>query len=434
MAVNLKYLKTVNMTILNLITKNQTLRPYQIDGVKTLVPKKRFLLADDAGLGKTVQAIVAANYKSYKESRSLDVLVIGTKSMRITWHREVTKWNNENNYAITNFEQLIGKNAKSFAKKWDIVILDESHLCVKNVTSKRCKAFLDLIKSVDTVWLMTATAASKTAEDYYVTLKVLLPTLFKNWTKTHFIKKFCNEVADRWSYSGKKYEGFKNINELNAIFKKCSLKRKKADVAKDLPEITHSSRFAEVNPKDLMHLSEEDFYDIKSQVLAGVPLKQEYQAILRHNALLKIPSLIELLSTYPEDEKLVIFAWHQDVIDKIEEQIKDTGRTVAQITGKISSENKRQELMDAFQEGKLNTLVLNMQSGGVGITLTSAATAIYVQFPTVVTLWTQSLNRVHRIGSKRPVEIIKLMIEKSIDERVFKVLESRLDDVEKVGV
>ncbi len=163
-------------------------------------------------------------------------------------------------------------------------------------------------------------------------------------------------------------------------------------------------------------------------------LSSQYQAVLRTNAIHKIPSILELLSTYPLDKKVVLFIWHTDVADKLVSEISKTDRKVDKITGQITSELKRQDIIDRFQTGDLNTLVLNMQSGGVGINLTAATVGIYVQFPSVASMWIQSLKRIHRIGSKEPVQIIKVMIEGSIDEEIFSVLEQRLEYIEQVGL
>jgi superfamily II DNA or RNA helicase len=259
--------------------------------------------------------------------------------------------------------------------------------------------------------------------------------LFGTWSKTRFITQYCKKVPDKWAYSGYKFTDFKNTDELKKIFSKCSIKHRQEEVAKDLPELTFTDYFADVRYKDLMHFSPEDAEEIKKAVLEGKEFGKNYQADLRHNALLKAPAVLELLEGYPPDVSVVIFAWHREVVEELYKEIKDkTERTCEFITGEVTSEEKRQKIIDSFQAGECNTLVLNIQSGGVGITLTKATKAIYVQFPSSVIHWVQSQKRVHRIGSKKPVQIVKVMIEKSIDEDIFNILEERMKYVDEVGV
>lgn len=415
---------------------------YQYDGIKALFQKNRFLLSDDPGLGKTIQAIVAVNLiqkmrdTPLRRETPLKVLVIGTKSIIIGWQRKIAAWGTGNTeWTVINHDKLVGKDSSKYLRNWDIVIGDESQFYIKNVNTLRAKMFLQTILTAERVWLMTATPASKCASDYYVTLKVLLPAIFDKWSLSQFKKRYCERIAAPFTYSGYEYKGFhrKNILELNKVFQTCALGRKQEEVKKDLPPLTFSDYFVDADKVE--SFTKEEIAEIKSRILEGVDLGEHYQSILRRNAIAKIPSILELLNTYPADKKVVIFAWHRDVADKLVSEITlNTERKVDKITGEIVSATKRQEIIDRFQTGDLTTLVLNMQSGGVGIDLTAATVGIYVQFPSVASFWTQSLKRIHRIGSTEPVEIVKAMIAKSIDEEVFAVLQERLDYIEQVGL
>jgi len=315
------------------------------------------------------------------------------------------------------------------------VIADESHFYLKNEETQRCKVFMQITQNAERVWLSTATPASKCASDYYVTLRLIIPKLYDKWSLKHFKRRYCQKIPDARAYEGYVYKGFnaETLLELNKVFKVCALGRKQEEVKKDLPPLTFTDYFADAPNSE--SFTDFEMEEMQNRIWEGVELKAEHQSRLRANALDKIPSVIELLNTYPARKKVVLFIWHQDVADKLVHEIRThTDRTVDKITGQVTSAVKRQELIDSFQEGSLDTLVLNMQSGGVGINLTAASIGIYVQFPTVATLWIQSLKRIHRIGSKEPVQIIKCMIEGSIDERVFKILTERTDYIEKVGL
>jgi len=399
--------------------------PYQIDGVKALISKTRFLLRDEPGLGKTAQLINAC-----KVIAARNVLVICPKSMVLTWRREInTWWPGTTDFTVINHDKLIGREFKGFLRAWDVVIADESHMYLKNGATQRAKAFMKIIPNSKRVWLATATVASKSAEDYHCTLKILLPDLMKDWKKDKFLKRYCKKIPEPFSYSGYKYEGFQNMEELHKVFSKCSLKRTEKEVSLELPELTETDIPVEV----VCSMTPEEKEDLKNRIIAGENISPSYQEKLRESGLGKISSVIELLNTYPPDKKVVVFAWHREVVQQLKLAIEDEceSRTCSVISGEVTSSEERQQRIDAFQTGSLNTLLVNISSGGAGITLTAATVGIYVQFPHSVIHWVQSRKRIHRIGSKKPVQIIKLMA-KGVDEEIFKVLSERASYIKEV--
>lgn len=415
---------------MNNIPAGLELYPYQATGVEALIGKRRFLLADFPGAGKTCMSICACNIIDATKELPIRVLVLCPKSMRITWEREVKKWSKAGTYLVKNHDRLITDDFEEMVKfNPDVLILDESHLYIKNQNTQRYRAVEKLIEKAKYTWLLTATPANKSAEDYYTTFKVLLPTMFGRWTKSRFQAYFCNKIPDKFAYSGFRYDGFRNIEELKKILGACSLRRGE-EVLQDLPELTYTDLICD--NKNLEKFSDSETSDIISRLELGTLSSSSYQGKMQKNAMLKIPAVLELLSTYPADKKCVIFAWHRNVVEKVHEEIcLNTDRTVKYIHGD-TPEAERQQYIDRFQRGDLNTLVLNIQSGGVGITLTAATSAIYVEFPYTPTHWIQSVKRVHRIGSTKPVQIIKMINEGSIDERIFGILEKRIESLEEV--
>lgn len=425
------------------------LYPFQKIGVEKLCMHTRYLIASDPGLGKTCQLINAVKVLQRIQPERLNVLVVCPKSMIITWGREVDLWGGrESHWTVINHDRLITKDFALLCRNWDVIIYDEAHLYLKNIDTKRAKACFVLNDLAKVVWLSTATPASKSAEDYYCMIKILLPSL--KVTLSKFRAMFCNE-EDAFIYTKKPlrkcksrqlasgmyenivrgYSGFKNVEKLKEIFSKCAVKHKTAEVASELPSLTISDYAVSGS----VSVSKKESDDILDYVSKGIEPPPHYQEVLKKVGLAKIPSVIELLSTYPSDVKVVIFAWHRDVVKEMVEAIrKETDREVGFITGEVTSANLRQTMMDSFQTGSLNVLVMNMQSGGVGITLTAATKGIYLQFPYTADHWIQSQKRIHRIGSKKPVQIVKVMIEKSIDEHVFGILEGRVKGVMEVGV
>lgn len=418
--------------------------PYQWEGVKALASKRRYLIRDEPGLGKTIQCIVAANVIGHE--KDLKILVLTTVSMVQTWKREVMKWATCGNYTVINHDKFASKDRDQYIRKWDLVICDEAHLYLRNRDTIRAKTFLEILLGDPIVWMATATPANKSAEDYYLMLKILLPKMYWKMNKTDFVKEYCCVEQDEFFSKApkrgmkcikagsvyrcfiQKFTGFKNVEKLNKVLGSCSIKRTEGEVNLQLPELTFTSQYLDV---PFSTLSVEEAEEIKRAVFEGRELGDGYHDKMREAALSKVASVLDILSTYPTDKKVVIFAWHRDVVETLTEKISESGRACDYIHGGTSEAN-RVKIMDAFQTGELNTLVINMKSGGVGITLTAATCGIYVQFPYSADQWQQSMKRIHRIGSKKPVQIIKLIAAGSIDEDIWEILSERLEKIKEI--
>jgi SWI/SNF-related matrix-associated actin-dependent regulator 1 of chromatin subfamily A len=358
--------------------------------------------------------------------------------MLLTWGREAKKWAMPNiEWSIHNWDQLINeKRLSKLDRKWDVIIADESHQAIKNPKAVRCRRFFDyLVPLSERVWLATATPASRSGLDYYCTLKLLLPSMFQSWSTYQFQVQFCQEKYDRFATSGKKYEGFKNTATLKELFSKCAIRHKKAEVLPDLPPKIYTNVEVEVDAyivSDHLDLDSEKVIDM---IENGEPLPGHVAHVMQATAHAKLNDVMEIIENFPENENLVVFAWHRSVVDALIERMKEKGIDCEKITGEINSAEKRQDIVDRFQAGTLKRLVLNMQSGGVGLTLTKAATAIYVEFPHSPTHLVQSENRVHRIGSvSDKVQLIRVIGKGTIDEAIFEALDHRLKAIGEVGV
>lgn len=420
------------------VAGGQQLFPFQYSGVRFLFERTRALIASDPGTGKTVMLITAANCVAIKEKRPINVLVLCPKSMLLTWGRESKKWEAPGiTWHIHNWDQLINeKRLSKLDRDWDIIIADESHQAIKNPKAVRCRRFFDyLVPLSKRVWLATATPASRSGLDYYCTLRVLLPSMFQSWTTYQFQMEFCQEKYDRFAHSGKKYEGFKNTAILKELFSKCAIRHRKSEVLPDLPPKIYSNVVVEVDASIVSDHLEMDVEAVIGAIERGDPLPGHVAHVMQATAHAKLDDVMELIENFPENENLVVFAWHRSVVDALITRMKDKGIEAEKITGEINSAEKRQDIVDRFQARKLKRLVLNMQSGGVGLTLTAAATAIYVEFPHSPTHLVQSENRVHRIGSASDkVQLIRVVGKGTIDEAIFEALDARLKAIAEVGV
>ena len=134
----------------------------------------------------------------------------------------------------------------------------------------------------------------------------------------------------------------------------------------------------------------------------------------------KVPASIEYIKDVLESQnKVVIFAHHHDVIDKIYEEFKNEA---VKLTGSDSIE-ERQKAVDDFQNNeKIKIFIGSIKAAGIGITLTSASLAIFLELDWVPANMIQAEDRLHRIGQKDSVNIHYLVINGSIDSRLSKTL------------
>lgn len=434
---------SVDYAVASCVPEGRALFPFQVEGVQFLYEKTRCLLASDPGTGKTIMLIVAANVVEKYEYRPAfegqekrKVLVLCPKSVVINWEREIARWSMGCDWTVVNWDKLVSPNkARAFAREWDIVIADESHTAIKSPDAKRCRFFLtEIVPKAKRVWLATATPASRTALDYYCTLQVTLPKFMEGWNTWRWQREFCQEQKNPWVPGGKTYTGFKNTPVLKEIFSRCTLRHKKEDVLPQLPPKVYQNIEVELSPKIVAQHFDLDTQELEDYIMSGRPVSSHIAHVMQATAKAKLPYVIELIENFPEEESLVVFAWHRSVVYDLQHELVVKGIPSAAITGE-SSGAERQRIVDDFQEGRLKRVVCNMAAGGVGINLNRARTCLYVEFPFSPTHLVQSENRVHRIGSVgENVHIMRVMGQGTVDERIWEVLDERIKNIRSVGV
>jgi hypothetical protein len=111
-------------------------------------------------------------------------------------------------------------------------------------------------------------------------------------------------------------------------------------------------------------------------------------------------------------------------MNELAEGLRDQGRTVVMLHGKMTAEQKQQSV-DSFQNGDADVFIGGMKSAGVGITLTRASIAVFAEMDFVPATLDQSEDRLHRIGQHSPVHCVHLVIDQSLDHRVIELVVSK---------
>lgn len=464
--------ESIDLNKLNFKTKPFN---HQIEGVQYGLKHKKFLLADEQGLGKTKQAIDIAIARKEKINKCL--IVVGVNSLKHNWTREVSihsdeqarilgsRINTKGKYVdgtlaerleelknlekrdeffiITNIETfrkpVLKKGKKLTAREQleldmvrevekltqngtiGMVVVDEIHKA-KNAQSKQGKA-LHHLKSEYKI-AATGTPLMNKPIDLYNVLKWL------DEERGNFFS-FRGRYCVMGGYGGYEIVGYQNLSELKDRVQKVQLRRKKEEVL-DLPDKIRSLEVVEMSAKQ-----SQLYKQVRDQVIADIdeialnpnPLAiltrlrqvtscpQIVSSKLKENA--KMDRLKEILEELAENgKKAVIFSNWTDVTDPIVKELKEYNPAV--VTGKIKD---RQEQVDKFQnDSSCKVIVGTIGALGTGLTLTAASTVIFIDKPWNMAGVEQAEDRAHRIGTTGTVNVITLVVRDTIDEQLEEII------------
>ena len=150
----------------------------------------------------------------------------------------------------------------------------------------------------------------------------------------------------------------------------------------------------------------------------------------------KVAALAEVLAERP-DQQVLVFSPSRQLIELAAARLDSDGITYAKIVGGQTT-RKRDAEKEAFQAGERRVCLATTQAGGVGLTLTAASTVVFLSRPfslcAIAQEWRQMMaeDRAHRIGSERheSIEIVDIVTEHSIDQRVAAILRDREQSLE----
>lgn len=374
---------------------------FQVEGALWLSKRKRAYLADVMGLGKTVQAIRAAEAGGYKR-----VLVIAPASMVGTWELEVLAWSDwKRTFRTVSYDKFARDHRSIEWLKYDpdLIICDEGHY-LKGLETKRTKAVLGhWAQKVDAFWMLSGTPTPNGPHELWTALKYLKPSLLKNAGIRGYhdwLNRFCV-----WSMGerGPRVHKGKNYPELRGLLfgSGFMLRRTFDEVELQLPDLDLRKMPLKgaLTPELIMLLDlmeSEGFLDY-SELPPDSPNTSTARRLLgEHKAKLVVPILqSELLND--DEHSVVLFGYHTNVLDTLEEGLKQFG--VARIDG-ATAKKKRTALVSGFQRGENRVFLSQITAGGVGITLTRSKDVMIVEPSWVPGENAQAIARVRRIGQK----------------------------------
>lgn len=388
------------------------LRQYQEDSLNFILQRDRTLLADDTGLGKTLICIEAA-----KRLKLRRVLVICPAFLRENWRREVEKWKATHmEWDIVSYE---GASKMDPPKgMYDLMICDEAHY-LKNWSANRTKnILLNIAPRIPKAIFSTATPYMRSAADLHPLFSVCEPG---KWGKFGaFCDRYCLQVPDPYSPRKFRYVGFRKstVEEVKRASSRFMIRHKKSDVLTELPEKIISMVPLEVDTSSLEDCNippEEVFKLLAAHIEPAGRLSTAMRAI----GLLKVPAVVEWAQNL--GEQAVIFAWHRDVLHELSDRLSDTAMLIGDMP-----EKERYDVIDDFQAGKTKILLASIAAAGVGINLTAARIAAFIELPWNPASIKQCEDRLHRMGQLNAVNVYRFYAENTIDKYVLSTLSSKI--------
>ena len=450
---------------------------HQVDGVNYGLSKDRFLLGDEQGLGKTMQAINIAVINKQQKGYKHCLIVCGVNGLKWNWQKEVKKHSDEGAFIlgsrlhngkevigsveerlkdlegieepyvndkyknlfdaypyfiITNIETLrnekIIDKLKELCDKQiiDMIIVDEIHKC-KDPSSIQGKHLLKL--NAKSMIAMTGTPLMNNPLDLYTPMKWL-------GYENHNFYSFKNHYCEMGGYGGYQVVGYKHLDQLREEFDDIMLRRLKKDVL-DLPEKIYTNEYVEMTPKQ-ERIYKEVYSEIKNNIdlvskstnpLAEmIRLRQAtgYTGILssaiKESA--KLDRLDELLEEIVSNgNKAIIFSNWTSITNPVYERYQKYNP--AMITGETKDNERAFEEKKFMEDPTCKIIIGTTGAMGTGLTLTAANTVIFLDEPWNRALKEQAEDRAHRIGTKENVNIITLITKNTIDERINEIVEAK---------
>lgn len=445
-------------------TNFSKLLPYQRAGVSYILKEKNVILADEPGLGKTMQAIASINFASRGEFATRAVVVCPS-SIKDNWLKELDffqenfweviivnsgkqqfvdkllKSKKSNTLIIVNYEYLKNRIVSDQLKRFspNFLVLDEAHY-IKNPKSKRYKCIAhELIpnwKELQMKILLTGTPIQNRPIEIRSLMLISKPDVLEPYREfRRFAFKYCDGRMGKWGFEA---SGSSNEEELGLrlALGGAIIRRKKENVLPQLPDKTMTMLVFEGNTDAKRVLKKYDVLFDFEAVLKNPTFWQknsnEHIATARRElAIAKLADSIEAIKELLESvDKVVIFAWHTEIMDALENAFKEY--KPAFIAGRTKTETRQAEV-DRFQnDPACRVFIGNILAAGVGITLTAASHIEFVESSWVPGEIFQAVDRCHRIGQKSSVSARFHVVKGSIDEAVIGSLISKNLTIKKI--
>lgn len=341
--------------------------------------------------------------------------------------------------AIINYEATWRMEKELNIYKPDIIICDESQK-IKNPSASQSKTIHRLGVKAKYKIILTGTPVQNSPMDVFSQWKFLDPNIFGL-----SFYAFRNHYAVMGGYYNHQILRYKNMDELTSKAHSVAYRITKEE-ALDLPEQIFLNRYCELESTarkiydTVVKESYAELMDGKitatnvltklmrlSQIAGGhVKDDEGRMQVISKSKLNELKDIMEDV-IIDNKKKLVIFARFIPEIESIKSLAREMDISYSYITGEIKTE-ERSKMCSKFQnDNNIKLFIAQIQTAGLGITLTAADTAVFYSLDFNYANYSQAIARTHRIGQKNTCTYINLIATETVDEKILKALESKQD-------
>jgi SWI/SNF-related matrix-associated actin-dependent regulator of chromatin subfamily A-like protein 1 len=405
------------------------LEPFQWVAVRYALDARRTFLADEQGLGKTVEALAAL-----EADAAFPAVVVCPASLKLNWQREAQRWLPHRSVALVEGRSAVPPRAEITILNYEIVaahreelalralralVVDESHY-VKNPQAKRTQAVRRLAASVEAGGLrlaLTGTPVMNHAEELIAQLRVL-GRLEDFGSGARFARQFQGELSEErlhWH-----------------LRRRCFVRRLKSEVLPQLPAKRQVVVPVALDNEREYRLAEKDVIAwLREQPLDLSELNARIAATLRAQRLAQLTTLQRLAARgklaaalgwiadfLASGEPLVVFARHVEVQQAVIQRFPQALHLLG-----ADSAAAREAAVHAFQDPSGPSLIVAAtRVGAQGITLTRASNVAFLELEWTPAIHDQAEDRCHRIGQHDAVSAWYLLAADTIDETMAQLI------------
>ncbi|MWC27745.1 DEAD/DEAH box helicase [Paenibacillus sp. MMS18-CY102] len=418
----------------------KTLAYYQFGGI----------LADDMGLGKTVQSIAfLVSVLPEIREQGLRALIVCPASLIYNWQHELQRFAPEIRAAIAAGDPaereslmsstdvdvvitsypLLRRDIKSYMKHaFHTLILDEAQY-FKNYATQTAQA----VKAIQAQhrFALTGTPVENRLEELWSIYSAVFPELFPS--RQAFYELTRETVARR--------------------ARPFLLRRLKKDVLKELPDKIETLQSSELLPEQkklytaylaklrqetLKHLDEDDFGRQRIKILAGITRLRQ---ICCHPGLFvegyrggsaKLEQLLDIIEDCRgAGKRMLLFSQFTGMLSIIREELGVRGVPLFYLDGSTPPA-ERATLCQKFNAGEKEIFLISLKAGGTGLNLTGADTVIMYDMWWNPAVEQQAADRAHRIGQKNVVQVIRLVAQGTVEDKMYALQERKKQLIDEV--
>lgn len=426
--------KVEGMT-LDLSLLKASLRGYQAFGAKYALVQRRTILGDEMGLGKTVEALAALCH--LRAGGEDTALVVCPASVVSNWRTEVHRhtklsahvihgpdrgpaqrmWQRHGGVAITTYDGLrrLDPSELPAGRKLAMLIVDEAHY-VKNPEALRSRAVAQWGATTERVLFLTGTPMENRLTEFQALVHQLQP-----------------DVASRISAA----TALAGPSAFQAAVAPAYLRRNQLDVLDELPDLIQSLDWSGSTADDAVAyrnaVASGSFMAMRRAAYASVRADQLH-SLSDVDSSAKLARLVDIAEeAAAEGLKLVVFSYFRDVLDTVTGALSLAlpGAVYGPLNGSVSPPERQRMVDNLTRHGGGAALVSQIEAGGVGLNIQAASVVVLCEPQWKPTVEAQAIARCHRMGQVRRVQVHRLLLEQTVDQRMLEVLAGKQHLIEQ---